>query len=126
MLFDGGDFRGIVEPGEPAVLVAFVEPFEAGRLGPVVIDVIRFGNLVFAAIEFVVGVVVWVGIDVEEDIVDPKIDHNRVGSVLVVGLVTERIWLFCDFPTVMRGCVAGGGRRGGARHRCRRSRCRRS
>jgi glyoxylase-like metal-dependent hydrolase (beta-lactamase superfamily II) len=43
-----------------------------------------------------------------------------------VGLATERIWLFCDFPTVMRGCVAGGGRRGGARHRCRRSRCRKS
>jgi hypothetical protein len=49
-----------------------------------------------------------------------------VATLMGVGLATERIWLFCDFPTVMRGCVAGGGRRGGARHRCRRSRCRRS
>jgi class 3 adenylate cyclase len=43
-----------------------------------------------------------------------------------VGLATERIWLFCDFAMVMRGCVGGGGRRGGVRRRCRRSRCRKS
>ena len=39
-------------------------------------------------------------------------------GVLGVSSVTERIWLFCDFATVMRGRVVVGGLRVEARRRC--------
>ena len=46
-------------------------------------------------------------------LVGRQLDEIRCGAVVVgVGLVMERIWLFRDFPTVMRGCVAVGGLRG--------------
>ncbi|TDK94695.1 hypothetical protein EI067_18835 [Mycobacterium paragordonae] len=54
------------------------------------------------------------------------ISISRPDVLLGVGLVTERIWLFCDLAMATRGCVAAGGLRGAARRRCRRSRCHRS
>jgi hypothetical protein len=58
--FDGRDLLRIVQPRGQPVLVTFVEPFETRRGS--LVDVVRCGDFVFAAIELVVSVVVDIGV----------------------------------------------------------------
>lgn len=52
--------------------------------------VVGLGNLVFAAVDFVVGGGVGVGVEVKQDVVHPELDSDRLGPVLKQVLVGDR------------------------------------